>query len=636
MTQRPSSTDTAAQDPDLMELGRNLLRMVLESGRAVSNLIDEDSKVSLGDGLQDAPDSAELMSTLFGAWMKDPTSLVEAQTSWMTSYAALMSASMRRMLGEDVAPVAVAEPGDARFKDKEWTESPYFDFWKQLYLINTRFAESALEAAPDLDPKARRALNYRLKLIAAALSPSNFPMTSPQIIRETLETNGKNLVTGMRNLVGDMEKPGEVFNVSQTDAAAFEVGRNLATTPGSVVHQNELFQLIQYAPRTEKVRDVPLLIVPPWINKYYIFDLTAEKSFVNFAVEQGFTVFLMSWVNPGPELATKTFENYITEGLFAAASAVTRETGVGRPNVLGYCIGGTMVGSALAYLAAVDEDRFKSATFLTTQFDFSDPGELSIFTGPTEVSAVEKLMAGGTLDGSRMANVFNSLRPKDLVWPYVVNNYFLGKAPPSFDILYWNQDSTRLPAANHSFYLRKFYSENRLARGEMVLNIDPLNDNPAPSSNEDHIVRYLDVLSGRNAPMSAVGHPGGVTLDLKQVRLPVYELAAREDHIAPAASVFRGAKLLGGDVEFVLAGSGHIAGVINPPAKQKYQYWTAAEKDAGTLDDWLTQASEHKGSWWPHWAEWLAQHSGDWTAARTPGTRLGVIEEAPGSYVRAA
>jgi polyhydroxyalkanoate synthase len=394
-----------------------------------------------------------------------------------------------------------------------------------------------------------------------------------------------------------MEASGDLLKISQTDTQAFEVGRNLATTPGKVVFQTELFQLIQYAPSTEKVRDVPLLVIPPWINKYYILDLTTPKSFIKFAVDQGFTVFVVSWVNPNERLAHKTFENYMIEGVLAATDAVREETGRKTINVLGYCVGGTLLATALAYQAQKGETPYESTTFLTTQVDFTYAGDLLLFVGEAQLASLEEMMAErGYLDGSRMANVFNMLRPRDLVWPYIVNNYFMGKKPFPFDLLYWNQDSTRMPAANHAFYLREFYRENSLAKGEMKL--------------------------------------AGVNLDLSKVRLPIYELATKEDHIAPAKSVFVGAKLFRGPVEFVLAGSGHIAGVVNPPDKVKYQYWTASKAAADSLDEWLSMAKDHPGSWWPHWAKWLTKYSGDWIEPREPGAVLGAIEDAPGSYVK--
>ena len=364
-----------------------------------------------------------------------------------------------------------------------------------------------------------------------------------------------------------------------------------------MVFQNDIIQLIQYAPSTEQVYERPLLIVPPWINKFYILDLGPQKSFIRFAVSKGFTVFVVSWVNPDERLAHKTFEDYMNEGILAATDAVKRETGTDKVNVIGYCVGGTLLGTTLAYLAARGEEPFSSATFFAAQVDFTKAGDLMLFIDDAQLKALEEMMAErGYLDGARMATVFNMLRPKDLIWPYIVNNYMLGKKPFPFDLLFWNQDSTRLPAANHKFYLREFYHENKLARGQMTI--------------------------------------GNVKLDLGKVKLPIYELCAKEDHIAPAKSVFIGSRLFGGPVTYVLSGSGHIAGVINPPGEKiKYQYWTNDRKVA-TLEAWFDGADEHPGSWWPHYAEWLAKYSGDKIAARTPGATLGVIEDAPGSYVK--
>ena len=374
------------------------------------------------------------------------------------------------------------------------------------------------------------------------------------------------------------------------------MGRNVATAPGKVIFQNDIIQLIQYAPSTDKVYERPLLIVPPWINKFYILDLGPEKSFIRFAVSKGITVFVVSWVNPDERLAHKTFEDYMREGILAAADVARRETGADKANVIGYCVGGTLLGTTLAYLAAREEEPFASAAFFAAQVDFTKAGDLMVFIDDAQLKALEGMMAErGYLDGARMATVFNMLRPKDLIWPYIVNNYLLGKKPFPFDLLFWNQDSTRLPAANHRFYLRAFYQENRLARGQMTI--------------------------------------GNVKLDLGSVKLPIYELCAKEDHIAPARSVFIGSRLFGGPVTYVLAGSGHIAGVINPPTKTKYQYWTN-DRRAATLEAWVENAQEHPGSWWPHFADWLVKHSGGMVPARTPGAVSGAIEDAPGSYVR--
>ena len=488
------------------------------------------------------------------------------------------------------------EPGDNRFKDPDWSEGPFFDFCKQAYLITARWAEDLTKSTEGIDEKTRQKALFYLEQTLAALSPSNFPLTNPEVLRATLATNAENLVKGMMQLAHDLEQSQDLLQVSQTDLSAFEVGKNLAVTPGKVVFQNDLIQLIQYAPTTAEVYERPLLITPPWINKYYILDLVPEKSFVKWAVDQGFTVFIVSWVNPDARLAAKTFEDYMREGLLAALEAVNRQCGVHHVNALGYCVGGTLLACTLAYMAAKGDDRIGSAGFLAAQVDFSAAGDLLVFIDDTQLKALEEMMAEqGYLDGSRMAAVFNMLRPRDLIWPYIVNNYLLGKKPFPFDLLYWNSDSTRLPAANHAFYLREFYHLNRLSKGEMQL--------------------------------------GGVTLDLKAVTIPIYELATKEDHIAPAASVFRGAKLFGGPATFALAGSGHIAGVINPPVKKKYKFWSGGP--AVSLENWLTSATEHPGSWWPDWAAWLAKQSGAKVPARDPASGpLKPIEDAPGSYVK--
>jgi len=598
-TQAPGSDEFAYRISDPEQFARNMLKLIEEGGRAMAGIIERtDGNKGAWSAANEITEATRTMSDVSRAWMADPMRLAEAQTRLVQSYAELWNNTMRRMLGEKVNPVAEPEPGDNRFKDPEWSSNPYFDYWKQMYLVTSNWADDVLENTGGLDERTRRKAEFYFRQISSAMSPSNFPMLNPEVVRETLTTNAGNLVSGMSHLVQDMERSGDLLKISQTDITAFEVGRNLAVTPGKVVYQNDLLQLIQYSPTTDKVREVPLVVVPPWINKYYILDLTPPKSFVRYAVEQGFTVFLVSWVNPDERLSHKTFEDYMKEGLLLAADAVRRETGVAKSNVLGYCVGGTMVATTLAYLAGRGEEPFASATFLTTQVDFSKAGDLLNFIDEAQLTSLEEMMAErGYLDGSRMANVFNMLRPRDLIWPYIVNNYMLGKKPFPFDLLYWNQDSTRMPATNHSFYLRQFYHENKLARGELSVS--------------------------------------GTRLSLGKVRIPIYELATKEDHIAPAKSVFIGARLFGGPVEFVLAGSGHIAGVVNPPDKIKYQYWTAPKAAADTLDEWCTMAREMPGSWWPHWSDWLAKHSGGWTTPREPGQRIGAIEDAPGAYVKA-
>jgi poly[(R)-3-hydroxyalkanoate] polymerase subunit PhaC len=579
------------------EFGRNILRLMEEGGKVMSGLLERaNGKLSPMSAASDLAEASKLFSEIAQHWVADPGKLVEAQSELVRDFLQLSTASMQRLMGGEAPPVVEPEPGDNRFKDPDWSANPYFDFWKQSYLITTRWLEDLLERTEGLDERTRQRAEFYLKQVASALSPSNFPLTNPEVLRETFASSGNNLVQGMTNLVHDMEKSGDILSISQTDTEAFEVGRNIATSPGKVIFQNDILQLIQYAPSTDSVYQRPLLIVPPWINKFYILDLGPQKSFIRFAVSKGFTVFVVSWVNPDTRLAHKSFEDYMTEGILSATDAVKRETGSDKVNVIGYCVGGTLLGTTLAYLAARGDEPFASATFFAAQVDFTKAGDLMLFIDDAQLKALEEMMAErGYLDGSRMATVFNLLRPKDLIWPYIINNYMLGKKPFPFDLLFWNQDSTRMPAANHSFYLREFYHENKLARGQMSI--------------------------------------AGVKLDLGKVKLPIYELCAKEDHIAPAKSVFIGSKLFGGPVTYVLAGSGHIAGVINPPDRPKYQYWTN-DKKAATLEAWLEGAREHPGSWWPHFADWLAKHSGGQVKARTPGQNLGVIEDAPGRYVK--
>ncbi len=604
-TQSPSTQATPApmtfpykiDNPE--EFARNMLRVVEEGTRAMTELMERnDAKQGPFTPAKELSQATELLTGLSQSWMSDPAKLAEAQAKLYASYGEVWSNMIKRLMGQDVDPIAQPAVGDNRFKDPEWNSNPYYDFWKQSYLVTSNWAEELIENTQGLDERARQKALFYMRLVASAASPSNIPVLNPEVMRETFKTNGANLVKGMSLLAEDMEKSGDLLQISQTDTTAFRVGENLALTPGKVVFQNALLQLIQYTPTTQEVHETPIMFVPPWINKFYIMDLTPAKSLIKYVVDQGFTVFVVSWVNPDESLANKTFEDYMIEGVLEAGKAVCKEANVKTCNILGYCVGGTLVATTLSYLAAKGETPFNSVTFLTTQVDFEKAGDLLVFIDDKQLGEIDAIMADkGYLDGSRMANVFNMMRPKDLIWPYIVSNYMLGKKPFPFDLLYWNQDSTRMTAANHAFYLREYYHLNKLAKGEMTL--------------------------------------GGVKLDPRKINIPVFEIAARDDHIAPAASVFKGAKLFSGPVDFVLAGSGHIAGVINPPDKVKYQHWTG-KKPAGddTLETWLKNTVEHPGSWWPHWIEWLSGHSGDVVPPRVPGTRLKVIEDAPGSYVR--
>ena len=590
-----------AANPDAVT--RNMMKLLEQSSSIMGQMLE---KSMTGKGMSQSSggeitEVAKVWAEVGQHWMTDPVKLAEMQAELAKGYMQLWQHTAQKLLGQNAPDVAKPEPGDNRFKDPEWADNPYFDFWKQAYLLTSQWATTTLGKTQGLDERTRAYAEFALKQLLSAMSPSNYPGTNPEVVRETVKSQGANLVAGMDNFAKDLANSGDMLRISQTDTTAFEVGRNVATTPGKVVFQNDLLQLIQYTPTTDKVYATPFLLVPPWINKFYILDLTSEKSFVKYIVDQGFTVFLVSWVNPDARLAKKTFEDYMNEGMLAAADAVKRECKVKKINILGYCIGGTLLATTLGVQAAKGEELFSSATFLVAQKDFTKAGDLKLFIDENQLQSIAKLMEEkGYLDGARMATVFNMLRSKDLIWPYIVNNYMLGKKPPPFDLLYWNQDSTRLPAANHNFYLREFYHENKLALGKLKM--------------------------------------GGVTIDLGKVKTTVIELATREDHISPPKSVYTGARMFGGPVEFVLAGSGHIAGVVSAPGKTKYPYWVnkrpVSDPACANLDAWISGAEEVKGSWWPHWIKWLTQYSGKQVNARVPGATLGVIEDAPGSYVK--
>ncbi len=577
---------------------RNLARLVEEGGKALAAYIKpRENGAGNTEISEEVTDAVKTLGQVAEYWLSDPSRAIALQASLGRAYLDLWGAAVKRMAGEPVKPVAEPDPRDRRFSDPEWSSNQFFDFLKQAYLVSSHWADHLVKNAQDLDPHTRQKAEFYVRQIANALSPSNFVLTNPELLRETLTSNADNLVRGMNMLAQDIDEEGNV-NIRQSDPNLFEVGRNLAITPGKVVFQNDLMQLIQYAPTTKTVLKTPLLIVPPWINKFYVLDLTPDKSLIKWCVDQGLTVFVVSWVNPDARLATKGFEEYMREGPLAALDAIKKATGERQVHAVGYCVGGTLLAVTLAYMAAKRDTRIKSATFFATQVDFTHAGDLKVFVDEEQLAALEKRMAErGYLEGRKMANAFNMLRSNDLIWPYVINNYLKGKAPFPFDLLYWNSDATRMPAANHSFYLRNCYLDNKLTKGEMRV--------------------------------------GGVKLDLKKVTIPIYDLATREDHIAPAKSVYLGAKYFGGPVRFILSGSGHIAGVVNPVSKGKYQFWTGAKPSGTDLEKWLSKAKEHPGSWWPDWLTWLKSHGDEETAARAPGGgKLKIIEDAPGSYVR--
>jgi polyhydroxyalkanoate synthase len=541
--------------------------------------------------------SGTFMELLRGM-VADPSVVVEAQFDLWRNYMTLWERTARRMMGGEAEPIIAPAPGDKRFRDKEWQENQIFDFIKQSYLLTANWLQTTVAKVDDnLDSATRRRINFYTKQFVDALAPTNFVMTNPEVLRATLQSNGENLVNGLNNLLEDLDRGEGQLSIRQT-ADAFTLGENIATTPGKVIFRNELIELLQYDPTTDEVYERPLLIFPPWINKFYILDLRPENSFIRWATAEGYTVFVVSWVNPDRRLAKKTFQDYMREGIFSALDAVHDATGVRDPNVIGYCIGGTLLAATLAYMAAKKDMRVHSATFFAAQADFSEAGDLQVFIDDVQLEALEQQMdaAGGVLEGAKMAATFNMLRANDLIWSFVVNNYLLGKTPVPFDLLYWNSDTTRMPEATHLFYLREFYKNNALAKGQMKF--------------------------------------GDVKLDLAKVTIPVYLQSAKDDHIAPFRSVYKSTKLFKGPIRFIMAGSGHIAGVINPPSAHKYQYWTN-DKLPATVEEWQADAVEHKGSWWPDWNAWLKPLSGGKVPARKPGDgKLKTLGNAPGAYAK--
>ena len=566
-------TGNPLPDPkDLDEMTDRLAHLVERSQKVWAESLDR----NLDDASAGNPDpmnTVPALTKLTKDYLDHPQKLFEATVDYWTQQADLWSRIVQKSLGaEEAGDHAEAKAQDKRFKDEAWN-LPVFDYLKQSYLMTGSWLKERLDEVEGLSPKERKKLEFLTRNFIEALSPANYAATNPEVLKATVESKGQNLLNGLENLLRDVERGKGQLLISQTDMDAFKVGQNMAVTPGKVVFQNEVMQLIQYTPTTEKVHALPVLIVPPWINKFYIMDLNQKKSMIRWLVAQGHTVFVLSWVNPDERQRDETWGSYMKKGPLTAIEKVIEEAGTPKINLVGYCIGGTMTGTTLAYMAAKDDDRVASATFFTTQLDFSDAGELQTFVDDNTVEAIrEKVAERGYLEAENMANAFNSLRSTDLIWGFVINNYLLGKENFPFDLLYWNSDSTCMPGGVHVFYLDQFYNKNALAEGKMKID--------------------------------------KVTLDLKAIKMPLYHVATIEDHIAPADSAFRGAKLLGSRSQrFVLSGSGHIAGVINPPEAHKYQYWTKTGLAGTTLEDWRKNAKETPGSWWPDWDKWLAKQS---------------------------
>lgn len=585
----------AVRDPEAF--ARNVARAVEQGGRVLAAYLRAGEEGKPADAIAEA--AGEVLKTLGKVgeyWSSDPARAMEAQTRLFASYFAIWQQTMAEAA---TAPVAAGAPakGDKRFSDPEWTANPIFSALKQLYLAASAWAEGLVDAAEGVDEQTRRKARFYLKQINNALSPSNFLLTNPELLKATAATNAENLAKGLKLLAEDIEGGRSLLRPRQTAVDTFKLGVNLATTPGKVVFQNDICQVLQYAQANEKVLKRPLLIVPPWINKFYVLDLTPEKSLIRWLVEKGHTVFVISWVNPGKRHAGKGFEHYMKAGILASLDVIEKATGERKVNAMGYCVGGTLLAITLGYMAALRDHRIASATLLAAQVDFEFSGDLKVFADADRIAILEAGMRKtGYLEGSKMATAFNLLRSNELIWPYVVDNYLKGKEPLPFDLLYWNSDATRMPAANHSFYLRACYLENQLAKGRMVL--------------------------------------AGKKIDLKKVKIPIYSLATKEDHIAPAKSVLVGCSLFGGPVRYVMSGSGHIAGVVNPPARKKYQYWTGGNPTV-PLEEWLKSATERPGSWWDDWQAWIEgiDNTRVKKKRRPGGGKLKSKEDAPGSYV---
>ncbi len=582
----------------LDQVSRNLMHASLKSQKLMSDVmakaLEGDSVMPKADPFHSAPEFGEVWTHIIA----QPELMMQAQADLMKGYLDLWTNTAKRVVTGSEDAAIQPEPGDKRWRSKDWSENPVFDAIKQSYLLNQHFLMGLVHGVDGVDERTKRKVEFLTKQMTDALAPTNFAMTNPDVLRETMQSKGENLTRGLKNLMADLERGKGRLALTQTDMDGFKVGEDIATTPGKVVFQNEIIELIQYAPVTETVKKRPLLIAPPWINKYYILDLREKNSMIHWLTKQGFTVFLISWVNPGPELKDKTFEDYMHHGLFAAIDAVEEATGETSVNTVGYCVGGTLLASALAYLEATGKpERIASATFFAAQTDFELAGDLLLFIDDEWMAEIERLMdaQGGVLDGRTMADTFNLLRSNDLVWSFTINNYLLGRQPQAFDLLFWNADQTRMPKALHLWYLQNMYKENRLSKGDLSL------DN--------------------------------VSLDLSAVKTPIYMQASRDDHIAPYPSVYRGAKRFGGPVRFMMAGSGHIAGVINHPDANKYQHWVN-EALPDTVEEWYAGSEEHPGSWWLNWREWLYERSGEDVPARIPGEgKLKPLRDAPGEYV---
>ncbi|MDD3288078.1 MAG: class I poly(R)-hydroxyalkanoic acid synthase [Alphaproteobacteria bacterium] len=599
-----NATDTESVHGKWSEI---MVSVAERSQKLIQEFLERDRNQTIAGFLppSDPARLTEAFSEFIERVNQSPEKLLDFQIDFWKDYIKLCRASLDKLSGktEVIEQVFKPEANDKRFKDDAWREVWFFDFLKQSYLLSSKYAQSMVDKTDGLDPKVVQKLEFYTRQIVDAMSPSNFWMTNPEVLRATYETGGDNLVVGLDHLLKDLERGGGELAITMSNNKFFRFGENIATTPGKIVYQNELMQLIQYSPMTEEVHQVPLLIIPPWINKYYILDLKEKNSYIRYLVLQGYTVFCVSWVNPDSELSHINFDDYMELGILESLKVIGRITGEPKVNTIGYCIGGTLLSCALAYLKALGDKRprnipeIASATYLVTLVDFAEPGEIGVFIDENQIMALEARMEKQGFLGAPTLNLtFNLLRANDLIWSFVVNNYLLGRDPFPFDLLTWNSDTTNLPATMQSFYLRNMYMDNNL--------IKP------------------NALSMK-----------GVPIDIHQISIPSFILGTREDHITPWKAVYSGTQIYQGPVTFILSKSGHIAGVINPPAANKYGYWTNSTCPADP-EEWVKTATSHDGSWWPEWINWLKTYSGEMVPALQPGSNGEVIEDAPGSYVK--
>ena len=602
-------------DPDFSKLAEAIATAAERTQPLIQDFFQKHSLEELSDAPLDPYNIRRTYLEYMMRLFNDPQRFADVQVEFWEGWVKLWQNSMDRFLeGQDKPPIYSPEKTDRRFKSNVWQENALFDFIKQSYLLTSQTIMKSVHDLKDIDPSEKQKLEFFARQYVNAIAPNNFVMTNPEVIEETLKTGGDNLVRGLENLLEDLERGGGELTITTTDYQAFEVGRNLATSPGKVIYQNDLIQLIQYEPKTKDVFKRPLLIIPPWINKYYILDLKPENSFIAWLIDQGHTVFTISWINPDEKLADKGFEDYMNEGCAQALHVIQDITGEDQINAIGYCLGGTLLACFLAWQAAekpknksknkdaLSLPEITSATFLTTLVDFEKAGDMKVFIDDAQIEMMEKKMAKtGYLEAKAIRQTFSMMRSTDLIWSFVVNNYLLGREPFPFDLLYWNEDSTNMPAKMHSFYLRHMYRDNQLVK------------------------------------------PGGITIDgrkidMRKVKTPSYFLSTKEDHIAPWQATYQTTQLFGGEKTFTLAASGHIAGVVNHPDNKKYHYYLNP-KTPEDPESWLDKAVEHPGSWWTHWQDWMAPYIKDTVPARKIGEKMSnkkypPIEDAPGSYVK--